>query len=540
MQRKPFKIAIIVEDLIVAGVAICSVDLAHALAKIGYDVTLIVLRKPDYDVSWQEGLCVLFFNTPITLRNLTEVLQGFDAIILSNGVALPFGVEAARHTARPLIVEWLQGEVRAHQCPAVDFTIAASEVIFKSMQASEHDVFIPYGVDLSRFRPRQRQRPERVRLIQIAREWKTMDPDLAVLGPELVSQGLPVEADIVGKSGPSSEHVRFHGVQRDVTPILGEADVLLHMARMEPFGMPAIEAMASGAIPIVSNVGGLPWSVLDGVTGFVADFGDGRAVRRIVTELVEGIREGHPRFRRLRENGLDRAQKEFNILENARRVGQYLESKAAQLPRKHRSDAYPFSFVGPVLYYVLQRADQYLCAMADVIHAPDLTEALSHWKEFRGALGHEWKEVSADTWKILDAVYANIARDVSEASVRKGAVCYFWLSFLALVTKRYDLLPRFLSTGSARTNTPGEILPGSTLATISFSLAVSLLEILGIEVDSKTLEAKHQIKKSYYTNDFARLAAWNLGEDLLGKVFSAANHPELLSALRPPGGINIR
>ncbi|MBI4660518.1 MAG: glycosyltransferase family 4 protein [Verrucomicrobia bacterium] len=532
LNEKGFKIAVVVEELIVAGVSLCTVDLAQALAKIGYDVTLFVLRKPDYEVSRQERLSVVSFDTPVPLVQLSKLLADFDAIIVSNGVALPFGFEAARHTAKALIVEWLHGEVRARQCPAVDFTVAVSEPIFRNMQAAEHDLFIPNGVNLSKFYPAQRQSRPRVRLIQIAREWKTMGPDLGELGPELVREGLPVEAHIVGRNGPSSEHVTFHGVRSDVAPVLREADILLHLPEMETFGLPAIEAMASGVIPIVSNVGGLPSSVVHGVTGYVVGFGEKLAVRQLITELVRKINENHPDIGRIKANGLRRVRQHFDIIGTARRIGQRIQELALRLPRKHRSTAYPFSFIGPVLYYILGREDQYLTAMSDMLNAPDLTEALGNWKIFRSALGHEWKDVSPNTWKLLDAVYATVTKDASEAAFQRKAVCSFWLSFLALVLERYELLCDFLCAGDARKEALGGALPRRALATISFSLAVSLLDVLGVEIDSKLLEAKEHIQKCYYLNEFDRIAAWELGEDLLENVFRAANHPELLRSLR--------
>lgn len=58
------------------------------------------------------------------------------------------------------------------------------------------------------------------------------------------------------------------GFQHDVGSILNASDVLIHPSHREPFGLAVIEASAAGLPAIVSNVGGMLETVVDGETGF--------------------------------------------------------------------------------------------------------------------------------------------------------------------------------------------------------------------------------------------------------------------------------
>ncbi|MEQ1573123.1 MAG: N-acetyl-alpha-D-glucosaminyl L-malate synthase BshA [Vicinamibacterales bacterium] len=66
-----------------------------------------------------------------------------------------------------------------------------------------------------------------------------------------------------------SHLVHAVGEQEAVLPLLSIADVFLLPSAEESFGLAALEAMACGVPVIASNVGGLPETIEDGVTGFL-------------------------------------------------------------------------------------------------------------------------------------------------------------------------------------------------------------------------------------------------------------------------------
>jgi D-inositol-3-phosphate glycosyltransferase len=64
------------------------------------------------------------------------------------------------------------------------------------------------------------------------------------------------------------------------------ADVLVMPSYYESFGMVALEAMACGTPVIASQVGGLPFLVQNGITGFVVPGGNPEALVKPLTELM--------------------------------------------------------------------------------------------------------------------------------------------------------------------------------------------------------------------------------------------------------------
>lgn len=65
------------------------------------------------------------------------------------------------------------------------------------------------------------------------------------------------------------------------------ANAVMMPSYYEPFGMVAIEAMACGTPVVASNVGGLKWSVEDGITGFLADPKDAHDFARHLVAILK-------------------------------------------------------------------------------------------------------------------------------------------------------------------------------------------------------------------------------------------------------------
>jgi colanic acid/amylovoran biosynthesis glycosyltransferase len=153
--------------------------------------------------------------------------------------------------------------------------------------ATPHTVIHP-AVDATRFNPSASRRVDSgtLRIISVARlsPFKGYEQNFAAVAT-LRAAGIKVRYTIVG-DGPHRPHieaeaqrlgllgadiVQFCGALSNaaVADALADADVMLHLANSEGFGVVALEAQAMGLPVIAGAVGGLPEAIEDGVTGFL-------------------------------------------------------------------------------------------------------------------------------------------------------------------------------------------------------------------------------------------------------------------------------
>ena len=81
-------------------------------------------------------------------------------------------------------------------------------------------------------------------------------------------------AEYVARQLGAERDVLFLGKQDNVHRLLPLCEVLLLPSGMESFGLAALEAMACGAIPVATRVGGVPEVITDGHDGYLSEVGD--------------------------------------------------------------------------------------------------------------------------------------------------------------------------------------------------------------------------------------------------------------------------
>jgi D-inositol-3-phosphate glycosyltransferase len=148
---------------------------------------------------------------------------------------------------------------------------------------------VPCGVDLERFTPNgpaEKRRSGLMRIVTLSRLvprkgiGDVVEGLVDVPNAELVIAGGGESADLVSdpeaqrligmaRSLGVADRVYMRGrVERDeVPPLLRSADVVVCTPWYEPFGIVPLEAMACGIPVVVSSVGGLVDTVVDGMTG---------------------------------------------------------------------------------------------------------------------------------------------------------------------------------------------------------------------------------------------------------------------------------
>ncbi len=168
---------------------------------------------------------------------------------------------------------------------------------------------IPSGVDLRLFGPdgpvASRRASPRHRLVVVGRlvERKGVADVIEALrwlpGTELLIAGGPAvdrlddDADVGRLRATAvrhavSERVRFLGRvgRSDLPALIRSADAVVSVPYYEPFGIVPLEAMACGVPVVVSAVGGLRESVVDGETGLHVPPGDPRTLSEVLSALL--------------------------------------------------------------------------------------------------------------------------------------------------------------------------------------------------------------------------------------------------------------
>lgn len=174
--------------------------------------------------------------------------------------------------------------------------IAISDGLARYLEATEGFApgtftVIHYGIALGAEPPPP---PPAPRLVAIGRLIPIKGLDVLLKAFAQARRELPeLELEIAGTGplaatleGSAPEGVTFLGHVSPVAPLLERNAIAVVPSRGEGFGMVALEAAERGRAAIVTNVGGLPEIVEDGVTGVVVPPDDADALARAIVALV--------------------------------------------------------------------------------------------------------------------------------------------------------------------------------------------------------------------------------------------------------------
>uniref|UniRef100_C6DZV9 Glycosyl transferase group 1 n=1 Tax=Geobacter sp. (strain M21) TaxID=443144 RepID=C6DZV9_GEOSM len=115
-------------------------------------------------------------------------------------------------------------------------------------------------------------------------------------------QELAAELGVAGQ-------VRFLGLRSDLPELFRLFEVFLLVSFSEGISITLLEAMGSGVPAVVTNVGGNPEVVVDGVTGYLVEVGDEAALCGRILTLLSNADEA----RRLGEAARDRVRSNFSF-----------------------------------------------------------------------------------------------------------------------------------------------------------------------------------------------------------------------------------
>lgn len=153
------------------------------------------------------------------------------------------------------------------------------------------------------------------------------DVDFLVVGDGALRPSLEADARALGLG----ERVRFTGLRHDVPALLGGVDVLTLTSTFEGLPNAVLEAMATGAVAVATDVGGVRELVVPGETVFVVP---ARAPEAVADAVVRVLCD--PALaRRLAVAARRRLETEFSVEQLARRTeAAYVELLRARLPHE--------------------------------------------------------------------------------------------------------------------------------------------------------------------------------------------------------------
>jgi glycosyltransferase involved in cell wall biosynthesis len=176
------------------------------------------------------------------------------------------------------------------------------------------------GVDLSIFHPRRGDRlvvsQGKPIVMAIIRRLKYKGGDIALRALNLINKEQPIHAVLVGEGSaldkylkevkPEFTYTKFTYVDDEtLAKLYSSSDVFIFTSYREGFGLPPLEAMASGTAVVTTDCGGNRDYAIDGYNSFVVPPGDPVAVTKAVLHILRDskLRE------RLIEGGLETAKK---------------------------------------------------------------------------------------------------------------------------------------------------------------------------------------------------------------------------------------
>jgi glycosyltransferase involved in cell wall biosynthesis len=303
------------------GMANQTQQLGELLRLEGADVTLVQVNAR-YRPQWIEifrGVRALFRLVPYLVR-LWSVAGRVDMFhVMANSgwswhlFATP-AVWMAKLRGIPSVVNYRGGEaesflersgslvLRTMRCATV---IAVPSAFLQQVfrQREVQSTVVPNIVDTERFRPAAPLQRTRVPHLVVARNLESIyDIATALRAFSLVRAEVPGAMLTVAGSGPEREALRsladelgiaeavnFRGrLDRDqMAELYRSASVVVNPSRVDNMPNSVLEAMASGAVVVSTNVGGVPFIVRDGVTGLLVAAGDHTAMAAMVRRVLD-------------------------------------------------------------------------------------------------------------------------------------------------------------------------------------------------------------------------------------------------------------
>lgn len=307
MSVQALAVAFLLRTRSLGGAEIQSVRAAAALARAGVEPRVWTLAgSPVAAFAARAGLVVERLGRGPVAPSLVRCV---DVLHVHEPRDLPWALLAARTAGVPVVAtRHLAASPRPRRDPYHAWLVrrvryvAASRFVQRSLIAAyglgaEDIAVVPYGYAPERLVPRRARGPVlTIGMLSRLSDGKHLADAVAVLAT-LAGRGVATELFVAGEETDRGARLallraaREHGVsdrlsllghRHDVPALLARADLLLHTAHAESFGLAVLEAMAHRCPVVAAAGGGIPELVEHGRTGWLAPPGD-------VTALADGV-----------------------------------------------------------------------------------------------------------------------------------------------------------------------------------------------------------------------------------------------------------
>lgn len=231
-------------------------------------------------VAQHEGLDILHFHYAVPFAEMALAVRqrlGPAAPII---IGTLHGTDVITHGRLPDLAPRLRQALNAADAITTvsnSFATLAQEILHLDRMPK----VIPNFIDLTRFQPGVRTNNRPI-LLHVSNFRAIKNPRSIVTIFQQIREQIDAELWLVG-DGPELPGVKkllqqtrleadvcYWGLQRDVIPIMSQANLLLVTSEYESFCMVALEAMACGVPVLAPDVGGLPELIRHGESGFLA------------------------------------------------------------------------------------------------------------------------------------------------------------------------------------------------------------------------------------------------------------------------------
>ena len=329
---RPWRIAYVIGELGTGGAEYQLYELVRGLDRARVDPTVLVLAAGGY---WADHIRELGVDVEEIagrgsadlgrLRRLRAALRRLAPDVLHTvlwsgncygrmaalGLGIPVVIAAERNViARPawqVAVERVLD--RSTDAYLVNSGAVADGLVTRERLPAAKIRVVHNGIDLTRLPPFSLDRvvarraagfdPQRRLVAQVGRLTAQKDyPTFLAAAARVAIEVADVDFLVVGEGELRSEleaevgrldlggRVRFLGLRHDVPALLGAVDVLVLTSRYEGLPNVVIEAMATGAVAVATDVGGARELLVSGETGFIVPPGDAQAVADAVLAVL--------------------------------------------------------------------------------------------------------------------------------------------------------------------------------------------------------------------------------------------------------------